>query len=72
MIILKVADAEADENVHGVDARLLYNTEHGQLVHLTLKPGEELRRHITPVDVFFYVLEGTGIVGRGREADLGT
>jgi len=67
MKTLKVTEAKANPNVHGVDARLLYNTEHAQLVHLTLKPGEELKRHITPVDVFFYVLEGTGIVEVGDE-----
>jgi len=29
---------------------------------VTLQPGEALKRHVTPVDVFFYVLEGEGIV----------
>jgi quercetin dioxygenase-like cupin family protein len=67
MKTLKVSDAESKENVHGVDVRLLYNTEHGQLIHITLEPGEELRRHITPVDVFFYVLEGSGVVEVGDE-----
>ncbi|MCE5215351.1 MAG: cupin domain-containing protein [Methanobacterium sp.] len=32
-----------------------------------MQPGEKLIRHITPVDVFFYVLEGTGIVEIGDE-----
>lgn len=32
---------------------------------ITLQPGESLKKHITPVDVFFYVLEGTGIVEIG-------
>ena len=67
MKTLKVTDAEPNPNVHGVDARLLYKTEHAQLVHLTLKPGEELKRHITPVDVFFYVLGGIGVVEVGGE-----
>jgi mannose-6-phosphate isomerase-like protein (cupin superfamily) len=31
-------------------------------VVITLQPGESLKRHITPVDVFFYVLEGEGVV----------
>ena len=34
---------------------------------MTLKPGESLRRHITPVDVFFYVFEGKGVVEIGDE-----
>jgi mannose-6-phosphate isomerase-like protein (cupin superfamily) len=32
-----------------------------------LRPGESLKKHMTPVDVFFYVLEGTGIVEIGDE-----
>ena len=27
-------------------------------VHITLEPGENLKPHRTPVDVFFYILEG--------------
>ena len=31
-------------------------------MHITLEAGESLKKHITPVDVFFYVLEGRGVV----------
>ena len=34
---------------------------------ITLKPGESLKKHLTPVDVFFYVLEGEGVVEIGDE-----
>lgn len=46
---------------------MLYDTEHAQAVHIELKPGEALKKHITPVDVFFYVLEGKGLVEIGDE-----
>ena len=36
---------------------------------VTLQPGEALKLHITPVDVFFYVLEGHGIVEIGDEQE---
>jgi mannose-6-phosphate isomerase-like protein (cupin superfamily) len=36
-------------------------------VHITLQPGESLKKHITPVDVVFYLLEGRGIVEIGEE-----
>jgi len=36
---------------------------------VTLQPGEALKLHITPVDVFFYVLEGRGIVEIGDERE---
>ena len=67
MKIIEVKDAQGQPNPHGVDARNLYDTEHAQVMHLTLKPGEQLKRHITPVDVFFYVLAGRGIVEIGEE-----
>jgi mannose-6-phosphate isomerase-like protein (cupin superfamily) len=34
---------------------------------MALKPGQSLRKHITPVDVFFYILEGKGTVEIGSE-----
>jgi len=36
-------------------------------VVITLQPGESLKKHSTPVDVFFYTLEGTGTVEIGNE-----
>jgi quercetin dioxygenase-like cupin family protein len=50
-----------------VDARKIYENPHVQVVMITLQPGESLKKHITPVDVFFYVLEGTGTVEIGEE-----
>ncbi|MFW5916022.1 MAG: cupin domain-containing protein [Bacteroidota bacterium] len=67
MKITKITDAESRKNPHGVDARKLYDSEHAMATHITLKPGEQLKRHITPVDVFFYVLEGKGIIEIGDE-----
>jgi len=57
------------QNPHGVESKLLYDTVHTTVSHLTLQPGEHLKRHITPVDVFFYVLEGRGIVEIGDEQE---
>jgi mannose-6-phosphate isomerase-like protein (cupin superfamily) len=67
MNIIEVDRAEQTKNPHGVDARSLYDTKDALAVHLKLKPGEALRRHITSTDVFFYVLEGLGIVEVGDE-----
>ncbi len=65
--ITKVSETESNENPHGVDARPVYSHENAQVVILTLQPGESLRSHITSVDVFFYVLEGRGLVEIGDE-----
>lgn len=65
--ITEVKDVKTGKNPHNVDARVIYDTEHAMVVHILLKPGESLRRHITPVDVAFYVLEGKGIVEIGQD-----
>lgn len=72
MKIVDVAREPIGANPHHVDARKVYDTEHANAVVITLAPGEALKKHITPVDVFFYVLEGTGIVEIGDErAEVG-
>lgn len=72
MKIVDVAEVPISETPHHVDARKVYDTEHATAVVITLAPGESLKKHITPVDVFFYVLEGTGIVEIGNErAEVG-
>jgi len=65
--ITEVAKAVSGPNPHHVDARKIYDSPHAMAVVITLQPGEALKKHITPVDVFFYVLEGTGIVEIGDE-----
>ena len=67
MKIIKVTETPIKENPHKVDARMLYNNESAQAVHMQLNPGESLKPHITPVDVFFFVIEGTPDVLIGEE-----
>jgi quercetin dioxygenase-like cupin family protein len=67
MEIRKMDEQPPAENPHGVDVRRAYQSEHAMVSVITLEPGQALKRHITPVDVFFYVLEGTGTVDVGEE-----
>jgi mannose-6-phosphate isomerase-like protein (cupin superfamily) len=67
MEIIDAKAADLMKNPHNVKAAKLYDTEHAQVVHLVLEPGQALKKHITPVDVFFYVLEGRGVVEIGHE-----
>jgi mannose-6-phosphate isomerase-like protein (cupin superfamily) len=55
------------DNAHKVDARNLYDTPDAMITIITLQPGQALKRHVTPVDVAFYVLEGSGDVEIGEE-----
>ena len=67
MKITDVVKVVSGPNPHHVDARKVYESPHAMAVVITLKPGEALKKHITPVDVFFYVLEGSGVVEIGDE-----
>ncbi|MFP4548356.1 MAG: cupin domain-containing protein [Fidelibacterota bacterium] len=68
MIVTKKLDqTPIMDTAHNVDARNLYSTEHAMVTVITLKPGQSLKKHITPVDVAFYVLKGEGIVQVGDE-----
>jgi len=67
MKIVNAKHADSFKNPHNVRAARIYDSQHAQAIHITLEPGESLKKHITPVDVFFYVLEGTGVVEIGEE-----
>ncbi|QSH41643.1 cupin domain-containing protein [Lentisphaerota bacterium ZTH] len=67
MKVVNIRETDVMINPHGINAKKIYDTENAQVMHITLQSGESLIRHITPVDVFFYVLEGIGIVEIGDE-----
>ncbi|NLD71814.1 MAG: cupin domain-containing protein [Chloroflexi bacterium] len=72
MEIIHAPQAADGPNPHGVSAKPLHTTEHTQVSMITLQPGEALKLHVTPVDAFFYVLEGHGVVEiAGERADVG-
>lgn len=70
MKTINYKELDVMKNPHGVEAKKLLETEHSQVIHMNLKAGESLKRHTTPVDVFFYVLEGEGYVEIGEEKVL--
>ncbi|NCA86337.1 MAG: cupin domain-containing protein [Clostridia bacterium] len=67
MKIVKVSEVQITETPHKVDVRKLYEKDSAQAMHITLQAGEALKPHITPVDVFFFVLEGTPEILVGKE-----
>ncbi len=66
----KYSSEPIKENPHGVDVRKMYDDETAQIMHIILKPGQSLKPHKTPVDVCFYVLEGTPTVHIGDESEV--
>lgn len=67
MNIVDVKNAPKMKHPFKIDTAKIYDTEHAVVIHMTLKAGENLKPHITPVDVFFYVLEGEPTIEIGEE-----
>lgn len=67
MKAVKINEMPPNPNPHGIETIKFHENEHVQAVHIMLQPGQSLKKHITPVDVFFYVLEGEGTVEIGDE-----
>lgn len=67
IIAKKLEDTPVMETAHNIDARNLYDTKDAVVTVIKLAPGKSLKKHITPVDVAFYVLEGEGLVQIGEE-----
>ena len=69
MKIIDIKDVQISDTPHKVDVKKLMKFEHAMIVHIELKPGEAVKKHITPVDVNFYVLEGEGVIEIGKERE---
>ena len=67
MKIVKVDSVNPFDNPHGVEAKKIYDSEDCKTIFICLKPKQALKLHTTPVDVFFYILEGRGNVVIGNE-----
>jgi quercetin dioxygenase-like cupin family protein len=65
--ITQIEKTAAFQNVHLVEAKQIYDTENATVIHMSLQPGQSLKKHTTAVDVFFYILEGKGTVEIGDE-----
>lgn len=69
MISRTLNSLQIKENPHNVDVRAMYNASSAQIMHITLKPGQALKPHKTPVDVAFYILEGAPVIHIGDESE---
>ena len=70
MKIIKYQDQQIKETPHKIDVREMYNKESAQAMLMALKPGESLKPHKTPVDVFFFVVEGKPTIHIGDESEV--
>jgi mannose-6-phosphate isomerase-like protein (cupin superfamily) len=67
MKVTKVDSVAVFKNPHEVEAKRIFENEKASVIHMALKPGQSLKKHTTPVDVLFFILEGKGIVEIGDE-----
>ena len=65
---IHLSTAPQKDTPHKVEVHEMYNLPDAQVMHITLQPGEKLKPHKTPVDVFFYILEGNPTVHIGDES----
>lgn len=52
----------------GIRARQVLNTAPYRIMNIVLEPGQTIPKHTSPVDVFFYVLTGSGEISIGATA----
>jgi len=69
MKITKYQDQQVKETPHKIDIREMYNKATAQAMLIALKPGESLKPHKTPVDVFFFIVEGRPTIHIGNESE---
>ena len=67
MEVRNYRNSDTVKNPHGIQSSKMYDKDHGVIMHLLLKAGQQLKPHITPVDVAFYVLEGNPTIEVGEE-----
>ncbi|MFO7880585.1 MAG: cupin domain-containing protein [Bacteroidales bacterium] len=58
MKIKNINELPIKDNPHKADVRMMLKSDKFQVMHLSLEPGQALKPHVTPVEAFFYVLEG--------------
>ncbi len=70
MVITKYKNQVVKDTPHKIDVREMYNKESAQAMVMALQPGESLKPHKTPVDVFFFVVEGRPTIHIGEESEV--
>ena len=69
MKITSVNETGTFSNPHKIQAKKILESPLATVIHMNLNPGESLKSHVTPADVFFYVLEGEPDIEIGDERE---
>lgn len=74
--VVRIDDLPLSVNSRGINAREVLNTPPYRIMNLVLSDGQVIPPHTSPVEVFFYVIQGAGeitiadTVHRVRERDI--
>ena len=63
----RLLDIPVETNIRGIDSRVLVDHEHATIKQLIVKANGTIPPHQVPVDVTFFVLEGTGTISIDNE-----
>ena len=67
MKITSIKNAEFNPNPHGIEVKKMYDKDSAVVMYMTLQAGKKLKQHTTPVDVFFFIIEGKPTIEVGEE-----
>lgn len=68
MVIRNYSSTELMDNPQNIDARKLYEADHAVIIHLQLPAGHRVLPHEAPMDIVFYVLEGSPHITIGEDS----
>lgn len=70
MEIIKMEEIEGAKRWDGILTREILKNEDTKVMNLVLQPGDEVPEHSVPVNVFFYIVKGSGTLQIGEEAQV--
>lgn len=62
MKVISMEDIEGQTNKRGIESKQLLKHDNAQIMNLILQPDDEVPPHSVPVNVFFYVVSGSGTI----------
>jgi len=66
MQVISMDDIEGQINKRGIESKQLLKHDNAQIMNLNLEPGDRVPPHSVPVNVFFYVISGSGTIRIGE------
>ena len=70
MNIVRMSEIKGELNKKGFLMKTLIDHKNAAVRNIVLKPGDVIPPHAVEVDVFFYVVKGTGTIIIGKEENL--